>query len=136
MLLKSAVGAGVGPTESHVAEDARTAIEQRFGAGVERGSGGEDIIDEHYVLTMQSCTITHAKRPVNVRGTLCGSQPRLRFRRSMAREDIGPRRNTPVFTQSLRECGGLIESSFTLAGGVERHWHQRRSFAHHIGRPV
>ena len=135
MLLKSAVGAGVGTTECHVTEDARTAVEQRFGAGIQCGSGGQDIIDEHYVLTMKSCTVTHSKCLVNVRGTLCGSQPRLRFCRTVSRQHVGQCGHAPVGTECRGEFGGLVESSFALAGRMQRHGNDRCTLPHDVRWP-
>src|SRR5665213_1923869 len=85
LLPRSPVVARAGPAECHVTDRSRAGVEERGRTSVERGAGRQHIVHHHEVqaahaFARDTRTIWHRKCAVNVRGTLPGSQPRLRAR--------------------------------------------------------
>ena len=103
---------------------------QNPGARLERGPCRDDIIDEHDNLT--------AKPTAGTRGRKCASNvamPSARrkagLRQRRARSAQGVNDRNPEVSRQVR---GLIESSFPVAGPVERHRHDYLGAFEDLGR--
>jgi hypothetical protein len=69
------------------------------------------------------------ERILNVRGTLSGSQSRLRFCRDLARQEVVDHWNLPARGDRLCDQERLVVPAFSLPRGVKRDRYQGRPFA-------